>query len=591
MSHDNTRIPEDRLDADAAHQSEPDLPADAAETARYLDRLYAQQRREPDERFVQRLEQRLMSTSYRPLTAAKPHPNSSPWEHSRRTDLAPLRAPRHQRPSLLASVLSLAVLVALIAGAGFVAWRALSPGQSDPTPTVTLGQSSPTHAANGSPPPASDVIAWQRDLPAIQFADFGGMALADGLVYRLITIDAQLENDSFEGVEAIRADTGEIAWRYVSHWNRYRGLAADDAGVYFISSPDRIDALDANGGDPRWSRQLDERIISIALADGVLFAWDESNTMTAIDVTDGRVVWETASGDSTKPEATEDGYVLSLLQPAVGTTNVAIISANGALYAFDRKTGEVAWSTPGFDPVRSYVTVTDDVLFALTHAEPAPDEVKIPDEPMIGTGIDLDDGSVMWAMSVSGPLTQPVAPGGTEQFHLIADDVGPLPDASALGTPGNAPVGTEPTITPIVDSAAAGGIWPTHTAAPRDGASSDEQGSSVYGDPPGSDPGGDNVYGIDAQTGHVVWIRSSATGVGFALLATSSTSSEGIWALTYDGQVVRLAGEYGGFLGVPISVGLPITSVVVGSPEQGIIAEVRGGTLVAFGGRPSSEQG
>jgi hypothetical protein len=75
-------------------------------------------------------------------------------------------------------------------------------------------------------------------------------------------------------------------------------------------------------------------------------------------------------------------------------------------------------------------------------------------------------------------------------------------------------------------------------------------------------------------------------------LYVSNSSSESLWALTYDNTVIRLAGETGIILDPPL-VGIPdpIIRLAVGSLEEGAVAETRGGTIYGFGQMPFEQQG
>lgn len=534
--------------------AEPEGAYGLAATARHLNDLSAQQRQTPDEQFVRRLERELMPSRDLSLASHRWGAMTAP-EHSYGKRL-PVRSRRRVQLTFLSAALSTALLLAVVGVTAFVVLRGGTQDDSHPTMAAVVPLATPEPTAEMSELPEG--FDWQRLPPAFESATFGGLAVANGTVYRLITYDAFIGSESFEGVAALNAGDGTEAWRLPTSWVRAT-ILADESGVYFVAQPDSLVSVDPRTGAILWDAAFSRPVVGTALRDGVVYVWDESNTMTAIDVANGEAIWQTPTDNQGEQQSAADGLAAPEVRPTIGETVVAMISADGTLYVFDRASGEVAWEQAGFDQLYSRLTITDDVLFVLTDPDPRSGESPSLD----GIGIDLDDGAVKWEITVAGPLIQPVAPGGTEQFHLIADSV------TSIKT------GATATRTPMVDLALTESPWPTPSAEER----------AQFR--PG---GGDNVFGIDAQTGEVVWIRSS-NAAAFVMLTTSPGSSEGVWAVTGDGQVVKLAGESGLILGSPTKIGQPIVGLAVGSGTEGTFAQLRGGTLVAFGAIPFSEQG
>jgi outer membrane protein assembly factor BamB len=382
-------------------------------------------------------------------------------------------------------------------------------------------------------------VDWQLQMPEGESLDFGGMAYANGTVYRL------LATTRFVGVEAVDAANGTVEWQIAKEWSG-KGIVADDTGVYFVSRPTQLVAIDPATGADRWAADFAAPVVSSALDDGVLYVWDVSNTLTALDATTGEETWQTAvpsSADTTMPEAI----------PAVGEDVVVMVDAGGTVHAFDRASGEVAWSVPGFDGAHTRLTIELDRLFVLSGGEPSGDGAP----NLTGTGIDLATGDVMWEIGVTGTLLQPV---GSEDtfFYVIGDSITP-----AAGS----------TSTPYADYSECCAYW--------------------AGSPDSEEPayGGSHVFGIDTETGEEIWSRSTKAG-GFVALVTTFPGSGALFAVTSDGHVIQLQRETGGILPDPIQVGGTVHSVISGgATEAGYFVTLLDGTLRAFGAVPASEQG
>jgi outer membrane protein assembly factor BamB len=372
------------------------------------------------------------------------------------------------------------------------------------------------------------------------------MAHANGTVYRL------LATTRFVGVEAVDAATGTVEWQIAKEWSG-KGIVANDAGVYFVSRPTQLVAIDPATGADRWAADFAAPVVSSALDDGVLYVWDASNTLTALDAMTGEEIWQmTAPGDG-GPQSTAAGTTMPEVVPAIGENVVVMVNAGGTVHAFGRATGEIAWSVPGFDGVNTRFAIELDRLLVLSGGVPTGNGTP----NLTGTGIDLATGNVLWEIGVTGTLLQPV---GSEDtfFYLIGDSITPVAGATS---------------TPYADYSECCAYW--------------------AGSPDSEEPayGGSHVFGIDAETGEVIWSRSTKAG-GFVALVTTFPGSGALFAVTSDGHVIQLQRETGGILPDPIQVGGTVHSVISGgATEAGYFVTLLDGTLRAFGAVPASEQG
>ena len=178
------------------------------------------------------------------------------------------------------------------------------------------------------------------------------------------------------------------------------------------------------------------RIVATPIvANGVVYALNASNTVTAVDANDGAKYWsyttEVELGKATRSRAT--GFVDRLSNPrgffggnrsgvdreswgggvAYDGGRVYVSSGYGVLTALDARTGEVVWDRQIETPLHSAPTVADGRVFAIT------DDNEI-------FAFNADDGEVLWTyqgiIETARMLTSPSA--------AVVDDVVIAPFAS-----------------------------------------------------------------------------------------------------------------------------------------------------------------
>lgn len=397
--------------------------------------------------------------------------------------------------------------------------------------------------------------------------DFGGMTYGNGLVYRLLDAGAGRE------IEAIYASTGQPAWTLPFDWstnqivadpgpNRYEQNPTwtGSGNVFAVDAANRLIALDG-AGTASWQTAFEQPVVSMVFDAGTLFIWDESGTMTALNAVDGTVLWATSSGSTGGSQTNEYGMPV----PVTTQTLVAMVDAEGTLHGFDRSTGEELWSQSGFDGTNSRLVVSGEGLdgqdqwIVILSANSEPDADGNFD--LTAAGILAGTGEYRWADYLKGPLVQPVT--SDESFVTFIANEAMSGKAVTV------------TITPVVDAES-----PNHYVWTASGSSTD---SDV--------PGGQRLFAIDAPTGQIVWIRTTA-GPEFTGLVPDATFRRG-QALTADGLLVSPAGGNGWIDGEPLDLGGPVLATV-SSNEMGAIgsfATLADGTLVSFGGMPFSQQG
>ncbi|MCA9859435.1 MAG: PQQ-binding-like beta-propeller repeat protein, partial [Thermomicrobiales bacterium] len=410
-------------------------------------------------------------------------------------------------------------------------------------------------------------LDWSMPLDG-QLVDLGGMAYGNGLVYRLIDTGAGPQ------IEATYALTGQPAWTLPFDWSTDQ-LVADpgpdpydpaqtwtgSGNIFAVDTENRLIAIDGAGGTLAWQHAFANPIVSFVYDADTLYAWDESGTMTALLPQDGTVLWETTPGEASGPQSNELGMPI----PAVTRTTIVMVDAEGTLHAIGKELGDVLWSVPGFDGTNTRIVRQGNAawdqteVFVVVSAQGEATADGSFDQ--IVTGILAATGERIWDNAMQGPLVQPV---NTDETLVVVT-------ANQLLTGKNVPTDG----TPIVDGESFNHYNWTST------------GEVV---PEG---GGQRLFALQADTGEIVWIRTTAAGGFTALFSKFPIGSGPLYAVTSDGLLVSPNRGNGAIDGAPTPLGGPVLATTP-SGEAGAIgsfATLADGTLVAFGGIPFSQQG
>ncbi|MFB6229412.1 MAG: PQQ-binding-like beta-propeller repeat protein [Halobacteriales archaeon] len=102
------------------------------------------------------------------------------------------------------------------------------------------------------------------------------------------------------------------------------------SGTVFVSSGDRVLAVDADSGEEVWSRTLDSRVYSVpSIVEGTVYVGTEG-TVRALSASDGSTEWTFSTAD-----AEGVGSNQGVWAPAVANGTVAITSLDLHAYLLE----------------------------------------------------------------------------------------------------------------------------------------------------------------------------------------------------------------------------------------------------------------
>ena len=199
-------------------------------------------------------------------------------------------------------------------------------------------------------------------------------------------------------VVVMDAESGEVEWRDDRPTDHPHSTVAVDAErdrFLFGSNDGHVYAWSLSDRERAWTYDTGGDVKApIAVSRGIAVVPSWAGTVTAVDVTDGRGLWEFETDESVSPSDEPDPVRTSgvMCAPAVRDGTVYVGSHDGNAYAIDLATGEEEWSTPTDGWITGSVTATNGHVLVGSY-----------DAHLYA--LDREDGSVTWAVEGRGDAT------------------------------------------------------------------------------------------------------------------------------------------------------------------------------------------
>ena len=179
---------------------------------------------------------------------------------------------------------------------------------------------------------STGALLWQHIVQGMSPAGVGDafpVAIANGVVYA---------NDTRDTI-ALRASDGDVLWKKGQISIRSLPFIMQpivDAGIVYTGTSDGpMQALQAKDGTELWQNKAVMAMEPLVVQAGLLYV-NASNTLYALNVLDGKVVWQQTiqHPDGLGPEVHE----------AITSENVSIGQTNGIVQTFNAVNGTMRWS-------------------------------------------------------------------------------------------------------------------------------------------------------------------------------------------------------------------------------------------------------
>lgn len=179
------------------------------------------------------------------------------------------------------------------------------------------------------------------------------------------------------------------------------GISSDGGIVYVTAGYDEVVAVDGQKGDIKWRAKLaSPSRAAPTIAAGRVFVTTLSNSILALDASNGAVLWEFAGiGQSTG--------LIGAASPAATADMVVPAFSSGEIYALRAGNGSVAWSdnlasavrlggVGALSDIRGLPVVDGNTVYAISFGGKA-------------VAIDITSGTRVWQKDISGSKTPWVA--------------------------------------------------------------------------------------------------------------------------------------------------------------------------------------
>ncbi len=152
---------------------------------------------------------------------------------------------------------------------------------------------------------------------------------------------------------AVSSKTGKLKWKYKADSSIYASPTADSSGIYFGTAMGTFYKLDPHSGEMVWIFKSEAGIYAGSACDvtTVYFGSNDRN-LYALDKLSGRPIWR----------FTTKGVLKSA--PVLTDNTVYFGSADRHLYALDRASGELKWKFETKGPIESPPAFGDSFIYA-----------------------------------------------------------------------------------------------------------------------------------------------------------------------------------------------------------------------------------
>jgi outer membrane protein assembly factor BamB len=244
-------------------------------------------------------------------------------------------------------------------------------------------------------------ILWEKKFGRFTAAS---PAVADGIVYQPLMNKRGTDRASSPGfLVAMDAETGAELWRFRTRVVESSPLIVEDT-IYFGTFDDKLHALDAASGRPRWTVQTGDDVKGgPAFSKGTIYFASYDGKVYAVDARTGNKRWESSG------QAGLGGAGNFYATPAVAYGRVFIGNTDGKVYAFGARSGDLLWAkgTGGF--VYSSAAVWRRTVYAGSY-----------DRRLYA--LDAATGDVRWSFEANGPISGAATVlGGLVYFSTLND--------------------------------------------------------------------------------------------------------------------------------------------------------------------------
>ena len=175
-------------------------------------------------------------------------------------------------------------------------------------------------------------------------------------------------NDSLSKIYSVDLNTGKILWSRYSNSSFNSDIKVFNDKFYTIDFDNVIRAISSINGDELWNFQTEnsfiksEKKLSIVIKDEIVFFVNNLGDVTALDVNNGSLIWQTPTQTNT------------IYQNALSLENSDLVFENNSIYfsnnkneffSIDARTGTIKWAQSINSSLRP--TIIENLIFTVSN--------------------------------------------------------------------------------------------------------------------------------------------------------------------------------------------------------------------------------
>lgn len=338
---------------------------------------------------------------------------------------------------------------------------------------------------------------------------------SDGLVFCL-SLTREAGQEGFG-----RSDTERVLWMFQASASTNSAVALAEGRVCFGDNHGTVYLLDAETGELKWRRQLEEpeerafvHFSPPLISEGIVYLGSAGSVCVALDVNSGDVLWRHVLTDwqRARPVALEDG-------------RIGVVTLDGTLLVF-QKDGKIDFQLT----LTSYPVFADPVV--------ADGVMVVTDAGLHTYAVDLRFGKILWSCG----LLRTVKLKGRD-YRTDELGSGGFCQSKPTVLNGRVYIGSPSRFMNAVDAVSGERLWRYELSGAISGAPACLSGSSDYPNGLiliGQQGGGDEFVGLDAVDGSKVWEQN----LGW-VWSSATLSDSKAYIPCCDGHFVCLDGKNG----------------------------------------------
>ena len=255
------------------------------------------------------------------------------------------------------------------------------------------GDAARTGVMPGPAPVGVPKMVWQQLLPGVTETPL----YAEG---RLFVTRGQ-QGELGARLYALDVKTGETRWRASVTSEQGAVPSLDSQYVYVLTSHQTLVALRQDTGEVVWTYVTGgtARSVAPAVADGIVFVKTDDGSVLAVDATTGQERWRSPVPATSVNQSANEVTILSTVAIAVSDGVVYAAGEGGVLYAFSAETGTQRWTAQTNGNVIAAAAVADGTAYLIAQ------EVGPNPNPVVSTlyALKATDGTERWRIDDVDP--------------------------------------------------------------------------------------------------------------------------------------------------------------------------------------------